>query len=101
MVAQTHKKETKKMDVFTVVRRSPLVFAAACVAAALIVVTSEQSYSRAINTLDNLETYAVARTNLRDVQLDLLEAETGQRGYLLTGRASYLGPYQKARPVSR
>jgi len=96
MVAQTHKKETKKMDVFTVVRRSPLVFAAACVAAALIVVTSEQSYSRAINTLDNLETYAVARTNLRDVQLDLLEAETGQRGYLLTGRASYLGPYQKA-----
>ena len=84
------------MNALTVIKRSPLVFAVACVAAALIVVVSEQSYSRAINTLDNLETYAVARTNLRDVQLDLLEAESGQRGYLLTGQRNYLESYEKA-----
>jgi signal transduction histidine kinase len=84
------------MDALTVIKRSPLVFAVACVAAALIVVVSEQSYSRSIKTLDNLETYAVARTNLREVQLELLDAETGQRGYLLTGRPAYLVPYEKA-----
>jgi signal transduction histidine kinase len=84
------------MDVLSVIKRSPLVFAAACVAAASIVVVSEASYSRAILKLDSLETYAIARTNLRDVRLDLLDAETGQRGYLLTGEPSYLEPYQKA-----
>ncbi len=84
------------MDVLAVIKRSPLVFAAACVAAASIVVISEASYSRAILKLDSLETYAVARTNLRDVRLDLLDAETGQRGYLLTGQPNYLEPYKKA-----
>jgi signal transduction histidine kinase len=84
------------MDALTVIKRSPLVFALACVAAALIVVVSEASYWRALETLDELETYAVARTNLREVQLDLLDAETGQRGYLLTGRSSYLVPYDNA-----
>jgi signal transduction histidine kinase len=84
------------MDALTVIKRSPLVFALACVAAALIVVVSEASYWRAVDTLNQLETYAVARTNLREVQLDLLEAETGQRGYLLTGRAAYLAPYEDA-----
>lgn len=84
------------MNALTVIKRSPLVFAAACVAAALIVVVSEESYSRAVDTLDDLETFAVARTNLREVQLDILDAETGQRGYLLTGRSAYLVPYQRA-----
>jgi signal transduction histidine kinase len=84
------------MDSLTVIKRSPAVFAVACVAAALILVVSEASYSRAVHTLDQLETYAVARTHLRDVRLDLLDAETGQRGYLLTGSRSYLQPYEKA-----
>ena len=30
------------------------------------------------------------------VSADLTDAETGQRGYLLTGRAAYLAPYQRA-----
>ena len=84
------------MDALTVIKRSPLVFAIACVAAASIVVVSEHSYLRAIGTLNQLETHAVARTSLRDVQLELLEAESGQRGYLLTGRHSYLAPYEKS-----
>jgi signal transduction histidine kinase len=84
------------MDTLTVIKRSPLVFAVACVAAALIVVVSEASYSSSIETLNELETYAAARTNLRDVRLELLDAETGQRGYLLTGSRSYLAPYENA-----
>lgn len=31
------------------------------------------------------------------VLIDLIDAETGQRGYLLTGREEYLVPYEKAR----
>jgi diguanylate cyclase (GGDEF)-like protein len=33
---------------------------------------------------------------LREVLEDLQDAETGQRGYLLTGTATYLEPYQRA-----
>ena len=31
---------------------------------------------------------------LQDVLLDVTQAETGQRGYMLTGEEQYLGPYQ-------
>jgi PAS domain S-box-containing protein len=37
-----------------------------------------------------------ARSSLRAVEIDLLNAETGQRGYLLTGKAAYLAPYRAA-----
>ena len=42
------------------------------------------------------------QTALRDVFIDLLQAETGQRGYLLTDRDTYLAPYlhaAKALPI--
>jgi diguanylate cyclase (GGDEF)-like protein len=35
--------------------------------------------------------------HLRDVRDDMLDAETGQRGFLLTGNESYLAPYTSAR----
>jgi methyl-accepting chemotaxis protein len=41
-------------------------------------------------------TYAV-RNALHRVEIDLVNAESGQRGYLLTGNSSYLKPYQQAR----
>ena len=37
-----------------------------------------------------------ALENLDAVQADLLDAETGQRGYIITGDRSYLDPYQAA-----
>ena len=33
---------------------------------------------------------------IRDLNVAMLDAETGQRGYLLTGKDSYLEPYQSA-----
>ncbi|MBV9750727.1 MAG: CHASE3 domain-containing protein [Acetobacteraceae bacterium] len=46
---------------------------------------------------DRFVRQAVAiRTRLKDLTIALLEAETGQRGYVLTGRADYLAPYQDA-----
>ena len=37
------------------------------------------------------------RSGMRSVLIDLQDAETGQRGFLLTGRVSYLAPFQRAR----
>jgi diguanylate cyclase (GGDEF)-like protein len=39
----------------------------------------------------------IARTQIRGVLIDLIDAETGQRGYLLTGDENYLMPYQRGR----
>jgi len=43
---------------------------------------------------DSLETI----NSLSRIQSELLDAETGQRGYVLTGDASYLEPYNRAAP---
>ena len=45
---------------------------------------------------DVSHTHAV-KTALQDVLSIALDAETGQRGYLLTGAVSYLEPYERAR----
>ncbi len=48
----------------------------------------------------SIELEAVANgmlRHLRDVRDDMVDAETGQRGFLLTGKESYLAPYAAAR----
>jgi CHASE3 domain sensor protein len=47
---------------------------------------SRDSYTRAVEV----------RGRLRLVYMSLVDAETGQRGFLLTSRESYLDPYKKA-----
>ena len=84
------------MDVFTAVKRSPFVLPLACVAAAAMVFISEGSYWRSVGTLDELGAMGTARTSIQALAQGVLDAETGQRGYLLTGRREYLVPYQGA-----
>lgn len=50
-------------------------------------------------TARQLETFRSAQDALERLQSSLLDAETGQRGYLLTGRAAYLKPYLDAKTV--
>ena len=54
------------------------------------------------HTYDELALYAEHARTVVDQTQDLLsllkDAETGQRGYLLTGEAEYLAPYQAALP---
>lgn len=83
------------MDVFTIVKRNPFVFPMACFGAAAIVFISEGSYRQSVETLDELGTMAIARTNIRDLHLGMLDAETAQRGYLLTNDKEYLEPYER------
>jgi CHASE3 domain sensor protein len=47
-----------------------------------------------VDVRDSLE----AINSLNRIQSQLVDAETGQRGYVLTGDASYLEPYNRAAP---
>ncbi|MEO8117726.1 MAG: CHASE3 domain-containing protein [Rhodoferax sp.] len=68
----------------------------ACAAALAIVFVSEYSYRNAVKNLDELGTMGQARMSIQHLERGLLDAETGQRGYLLTGHKEYLEPYQQA-----
>ena len=84
------------MKALAIVRRHPVVLALACAAAAAMIFVSEGSYSQSIATLESLNAMGVARTQVQILERSMLDAETGQRGYLLTRRKEYLQPYEKA-----
>ncbi len=84
------------MDVFTVVKRSPFVFPLACIAAAAMMFVSEGSYWQSVGTLNELGSMATARVRIQSLAQAVLDAESGQRGYLLTNRKEYLKPYESA-----
>ncbi len=77
-------------------RRSIVAFPLAALAALAMFVIGEVSYQDATSSLDSLGDRGVARNNLNVVAKSLLNAETGQRGYLLTSRPEYLAPYRDA-----
>jgi signal transduction histidine kinase len=77
-------------------RRNPLVLGMACAAAAAMLMISEIAYWRSSGTLKELSEMGTARTHIQLLERSMLDAETGQRGYLLTHRADYLEPYSKA-----
>jgi signal transduction histidine kinase len=74
-------------------RGSLFAFPLAALTALAMFWISEASYRDAKATLDALGARAIARTQIQTLRHGLAEAETGQRGFLLTGRAEYLKPY--------
>jgi len=84
------------VKVLQVVSRSRIVFPLACVAAAGMVFISEASYRRAVDRLDELGEVGAARTSIQSLSQSVLDAESSQRGYLLTSRKEYLQPYDLA-----
>ena len=77
-------------------RGSPFAFPLAVLAAVAMFWISEASYQGARATFDSLGTRRVAQTEIRALRQALVEAETGQRGWLLTNRPEYLQPYTEA-----
>ena len=77
-------------------RRAGFAFPLAALAALAMFAISETSYRESSASLDALGEMAVARQNIQVLWRSLLDAETGQRGYLLTGRKEYLTPYTAA-----
>ena len=79
-----------------VMRRNPLVLGLAAAAVAVLLFISEGSYFRSAQTLDALGEMAQARNSLQGLERSFVDAEAGQRGYLLTERIEYLQPYERA-----
>ena len=75
-------------------RHSPFAFPLAALAAIAMFVISESSYQQASSTFENLGVQGTARTTIQKLWRSLTDAETGQRGYLLTGRREYLRPFE-------
>ncbi len=76
--------------------RSAYAFPLACIAALGLLAISEVSYRRASNAMADVGNMAAARIEIQSLWRHLTDAETGQRGYLLTGRSEYLQPYREA-----
>ncbi len=76
--------------------RSRMIFPLACLATAAIVLISEYSYWKSSGKLDHVGVLMRSQDGLKQMVQGIVDAETGTRGYLLTGRPDYLGPYQGA-----
>jgi signal transduction histidine kinase len=75
-------------------QRSAFVLPLAALAALLALVINETTYQRSTKALETLGERANARQRINAVWRGLIDVETGQRGYLLTGRNEYLEPYR-------
>jgi signal transduction histidine kinase len=89
------------MSFLSRLRGNVLAFPLAALAALAMLAISEASYQDATSSLDRLGERAAARGKLNDLVKALLDAETGQRGYLLTERREYLKPYDQAQRETR
>lgn len=72
---------------------------AACIAVSLgVLAMSETGHSRLSSGYDAAMRSTLITTRLAELTARLIDAETGQRGYLLTRRDGYLAPYREALP---
>ena len=82
---------------YPLLRGSALAFPLAVIAALAMFLISEASYREASKTFEALRQQGQARTTIQTLWRSLTDAETGQRGYLLTGRGDYLAPFNEGR----
>ena len=77
-------------------RGSPFAFPLVALVALVLLIISETAYYQANKSLDQLGPMSTVRLNNVEVAGAMTEAETAQRGYLLTGRDDYIGSYRAA-----
>jgi signal transduction histidine kinase len=76
-------------------RRSKFALPLAVAAALVVVVINEIGYGVSDQAMATLIERTDTRVQLNSLLRALVDAETGKRGYLLTGRKAYLDPYQE------
>lgn len=79
------------------IRRSKLALAGAMLMILLFCVALVLQAISVQSVLSEVRSNDLARIALRGLLIDLIDAETGQRGFLLTGNEDYLEPYQRGR----
>lgn len=70
--------------------------ALALLAACVLIIINETGYDQSTRALDDIAEETRVRSSLNRVLQNILDAETGSRGYLLTGDPRYLEPYDAA-----
>jgi signal transduction histidine kinase len=70
--------------------------ALALLAACILIGINETGFNQSTRALDDIAEASRTRGSLNRVLQHVLDAETGQRGYLLTGDPRYLDPYNVA-----
>jgi len=73
-----------------------LSFALAAITSLALLAISETSYQRSLGAMEESSVLYENRSAVGRLLRYTLDAETGQRGYLLTGRDEYLEPYRQA-----
>ncbi|MBH2008898.1 MAG: CHASE3 domain-containing protein [Xanthomonadaceae bacterium] len=68
----------------------------AVLAAAFMIFINETSFQQSTKAVSNMEQAQQTRSAITRLVRQVLDAETGQRGYLLTGDPRYLEPYRSA-----
>ena len=71
----------------------------AILAAAVLIAINETGHSRSMAALASMAQVQQTRSGVTQLLQHMLDAETGQRGYLLTGDVRYLEPYESATSV--
>lgn len=77
-------------------RRSRLALPLAVGVAVGMLLISEGSYWRAKESMDDLGRLGASRTAIQNLHRNMVDAEAGQRGFLLSRRPEYLAPYRDA-----
>ena len=83
------------MNLFTLPRMAVSLPLAVLVVIGLVLI-NEASFRSSTNAVADMQEAQLTRGALNDLKQTILDAETGQRGYLLTGDERYLEPYNKA-----
>ncbi len=68
----------------------------AAMAALGVLAINESAYQNSVAAISGLGDRGKALDRIQNVLQRLVDAETGQRGYLITGRPDYLDPYEEA-----
>jgi len=68
----------------------------ALLASAVLIGINETGYNQSTQALDRIDEYTRTRNAVNRLLQHVLDAETGTRGYLLTGDPRYLEPYNAA-----
>ncbi|MES2936203.1 MAG: CHASE3 domain-containing protein [Pseudomonadota bacterium] len=68
----------------------------AALAACMLIAINETGYNQSTRALSQIAEYTNTRSALNRLLQHVLDAETGSRGYLLTGDPRYLEPYNAA-----
>lgn len=84
------------MSMSSRLRRSAWTVPLCALAAVSVLAFNELAYFQSRNDLSVLTERGTARLEMHQLLRLLVDAETGQRGFLLTGRTEYLRPYQEA-----